>query len=103
MDYKEVAGAEGDAALNEQGFHGFRVADDEAGDGDIDGVLEAEAKDKDMGIPEQADDTEKGSRAVDEEDGELFDVRACGGGICFHALEKWSVVRVWRSIGNSQS
>ena len=85
LDDEEVAGAERNAALDKEGLDGFRVADDEPGDGDINGILQAETENEDVGISKEPDNAEQGASTVDEEDGELFDVRAGGGGIGFHA------------------
>jgi len=94
LDHEDFAGAEGDAAFHEEGFDGIGIADDEPGHRDIDGILEAEAEDHDVGVLEEPDHAEKGTGAVDEKDGELADGGAVGVGFGFHG---GGVGRVWRN------
>jgi len=94
LDHEDFAGAEGDAAFHEEGFDGIGIADDEPGHRDIDGILEAEAKDHDVGVLEEPDHAEKGTGAVDEKDGELADGGAVGVGFGFHGGR---VGRGWRN------
>ena len=85
LDDEKVAAAEWDAAFDEERLDRFGVADNESGDGNINGVLKAKAEDQHMSIAEQTDHAEEGTGPVDQKDGELFDVGACGRNIGFHA------------------
>ena len=85
LDDQKIAGAKWDAAFDKKSLDGFRVANNESGDCDVDGVLQTETQHQDMSIAKETDDAEESTRAVDEKDGKLFDVGAGSGGIGFHA------------------
>ncbi len=71
FDDDELDDAEGDLVFEEDFLCGLRGADDHAGDGHVDGVLEAEAEDIDGGVVEEFDDVGEGADAVFEEKGVL--------------------------------
>jgi len=72
-DDDEFAVGVGDAFFHEDGFGGIGIGDDDACDGGIAGVLDAEADDFDVRDAQQFDECGESADAVGQEDGELAD------------------------------